>query len=265
MTDPNSLTTESAATLNNRLLQRYTEAVDAETLRQFAADKRLSGLFIPAVSESYTRSKARLLIVGRETAGWRSHIDVSVNPDSANVAHYLQRQMLYHTEKVHNVSATSKFFQFYRHAARTVASPEDRTSQDAPVWANLFCVDANKTRPDNGAGPITAKIVALSAELLRIQIDVLRPQMIVFATGSSCDHYLKTFHRDPSANSKVHVPKRLWEFSVATGGDSGDPVRIRAFRTPHPRHTASNAIRNALVSEAITPGALEQHLASARL
>lgn len=120
MTDPNSLTTESAATLNNRLLQRYTEAVDAETLRQFAADKRLSGLFIPAVSESYTRSKARLLIVGRETAGWRSHIDVSVSPDSANVAHYLQRQMLYHTEKVHNVSATSKFFQFYRHAARTV-------------------------------------------------------------------------------------------------------------------------------------------------
>lgn len=251
--------TESAATLNNRLLQRYVEAVDAETLRVIYQDTRLSGLFVATASESYLRSKVRIMIVGRETAGWKGADVVPGTGAQIDVAAYLERQMAYHQKKVGTVKATSTFFQFYRRVAHMVAAPDDRHLKDAPIWANLFCVDKNKSRPDRTPGPASARILDLSARLLRIQIAVLRPELIVFATGSSCDSYLKMRYFDSLLKSEVHNPKRLWEFHIALTDDAGDPFTVRAFRTPHPRHRASDDARAAVVAEALAPGAVARY------
>ena len=251
--------TESAATLNDRLLQRYIEAVDAETLRLLYQDTCLSGLFVATASESYLRSKARIMIVGRETAGWKGADVVPGTGAQIDVAAYLERQMAYHRKKVGTVDATSTFFQFYRRVAQMVAAPDDRHLKDAPVWANLFCVDRSRSRPDRPPGPASARILDLSARLLRIQIAVLKPELIVFTTGSSCDSHLKTRYFDSLLNSEVHNPKRLWEFHIALTDDAGDPFTVRAFRTPHPRHRASDDARAAAVAEALAPGAIARY------
>jgi hypothetical protein len=260
-----------AAALNERLRRRYADVVDLAMLRDLAVRRPLSGrsglsgLFVPAVGDSYLRSRVRVMIVGRETAGWgKLHTDLATPERTGSVADYLAHQMEKHRRMVAQVGAGSKFFQFYRDTARKVAAPEDRAAQDAPVWANLFCFDDGKTRPDRASDPATADIVRLSGALLRIQVEVLRPALIVFTTGSSCDRYVRQHFAD-RFDSTVHLPKRLWEFKlpvVAAAAAAGKPGHALAFRTPHPRHAASAALRRAIVADALAPGALAACLAS---
>jgi len=258
---------ESAAALNSRLLQRYAEALDLDLdrLRDLAARRDLSGLFVPAVSDSYLCSRVRVMIVGRETAGWgKLRADLAMPGRAASLADYLAHQMAKHRRMVTQVRGTSKFFQFYRETARQVAAPGGCGMRDAPVWANLFCFDDGKTRPDLVRDDSTADIVRLSGALLRVQVEVLRPALIVFTTGSSCDIYVKQ-HFGNRIGSTVHVPKRLWEFRLPLPDDPAGlagPAQAMAFRTPHPRHAASAGARRAIVAEALAPGALAAYLAS---
>jgi len=139
-----------------------------------------------------------------------------------------------------------------------VAAPGDRHLQDAPVWANLFCFDEAASRPDRRTDDSTAAIVRLSGALLRIQIEVLQPDLIVFATGSSCDGYLKEHFR--ILGSTVHVPREIWEFKLPLLADVETQGHVRAFRTPHPRHGATARARAAIVADALDPGALAAYL-----
>jgi len=253
----------STPALNERLRQRYAEVVDLPSLHRLAEQRDLSGLFVPAVSDGYLRSRVRIMIVGRETAGWgKLRTDLAAPRDSASIEDYLAQQMDYHQRKIPKVSGTSKFFQFYRETSRKVAAPEDRTAGNVPVWANLFCFDEGETRPDRNRAKSTAEIVRLSGALLRAQLEVLRPEWIVFTTGSSCDHHLRE-HFGDRVESKVHIPKRIWEFKLPLPGDGGAPTHAVAFRTPHPRHAASRSARAATVDEALRPGAVAAYVAAA--
>jgi len=256
------MTLESATTLNDHLLQSYGDALDLDLLHRLAAQRELSGLFVPAVSDSYLRSRVRVMIVGRETSGWGTlRTDLDAPGRAGSIEAYLAHQMDKHQRMVAKVGAASKFFQFYRQTARQVAAPEDRLAGNAPVWSNLFCFDEGRSRPDRRHDDSTKEIVRLSGALLRIQIEVLRPAWIVFATGSSCDRYLKQ-HFGDRFDSKVHIPKRIWEFKLPLADDGGNAAQAVAFRTPHPRHTASNPARAAIVAEALRPGALAAYIAS---
>jgi len=248
---------ESASALNACLRERYAQVLDLRLLRELAGQRNLSGLFVPAASDSYLRSKVRVMIVGRETAGWgRLRTDLA-SPAHACIDAYLARQMNFHQEKVMRVGARSKFFQFYRATSRKVAALEDRETGNAPVWANLFCFDEGRTRPDRHGHATTEAIVRLSRDLLQIQIDVLQPEWIVFATGSSCDRYLRA-HFPDRIGSTVHIPKVIWEFKLPL--PTGDGRQAVAFRTPHPRHAASSNARTAVIDESLQPGAIAAHL-----
>lgn len=252
-----------AADLNHRLLMRYAEVVDMNMLHSLAAHRKLSGLFVTAASDSYLRSSARIMIVGRETAGWGNGLsaDLACPERSASAHAYLTHQMQHHRRKVREVGARSKFFQFYRETSRKVAAPADRSSGNAPIWANLFCFDAERTRPDRRNEASAIEIIRLSGELLRIQIEVLQPQLIVFVTGSSCDRHLKEHFKD-LCDSRVHIPKTIWEFKLPRPQGSGEAAHTIAFRTPHPRHSATDRARSAVVAEALVPGSVARHAAS---
>jgi hypothetical protein len=257
-----SAVARSAEELNLDLQIRYAEVVDLASLRLLASHQDLSSLFVPAVSDSYLRSTARLMIVGRETARWGKNLraDLASPERSATIQTYLKHQMQYHQRMIGKVKASSKFFQFYREASQKVAAPEDRELGNAPVWANLFCFDAAGTRPDRGT-KCSTEIVRLSIDLLRIQIEVLQPQLIVFTTGTSCDHYLRD-HFNDRFDSKVYIPKRIWGFKlpITTAEARSDPAI--AFRTPHPRHSTTRCARAAVVAEALNPGAVEEYVKS---
>jgi hypothetical protein len=172
------------------------------------------------------------------------------------------------------VSVRSKFFQFYREAARAVAAPEDHARKDAPVWANLFCFDSagpRPGRPDRQSDPkLSAAIVKLSLTLLRVQIAVLQPRMIIFTTGTSCDQYLHNL-RDEFGyrlESTKLLPRKLWQFHlpIAAHGETcaSGPMQTVAFRTPHPRHCATSTMRSAVVADLRTPGSLASYLRAIR-
>lgn len=262
MSDTVAVAAESAEELNRRLQKRYAEVVDLAALRLLASHQDLSSLFVTAVSDSYLRSSARLMIVGRETSGWGKKLreDLASPERSSTIQAYLKHQMQYHQQMIGKVKARSKFFQFYREAAQKVAAPGDRELLDAPAWANLFCFDAGRTRPDRDSQSST-EIVRLSIALLRIQIEVLQPEMIVFATGTSCDHYLRDHFKD-RLDSKVYIPKRIWGFKLPISVPGSRSEHAIAFRTPHPRHSATCCARSAVVAEVLTPGSVEKYVTS---
>jgi hypothetical protein len=258
--DTPAVAAESAEELNCRLRKRYAEVVDLTTLRRLASCRDLSSLFVTSVSNSYLRSTVRLMIVGRETSGWGSKLskDLASPERSSTIETYLKHQMEYHQQMIGKVKAKSKFFQFYRAAAQQLAAPCDREFRDAPAWANLFCFDADGTRPDRDSQSRT-EIVRLSIALLRAQIEVLQPELIVFVTGTSCDRYLREHFKD-RFESKVYISKRIWRFKLPIPASaSGSPHTI-AFRTPHPRHSATCPDRAAVIAEALTPGFVEEYI-----
>lgn len=258
MPDPGA--DDPAAQLCRRLRLKYAEVMTLETLSRLATARNLSGLFVPAASQSYLRSSTRLMIVGRETAGWRKlRTQLAALPPSATVVDYLQQQMVYHQQKVQQVEGRSKFFQFYRAASAAVAAPDDRARRDAPIWSNLFCFDEGKTRPDRkGDDEETVKeIVDLSFKLLEIQIAVFEPQVIVFTTGTSCDHYLRE-RLTERQNSTVLIPRQLWRFELPLS-DAADAPLALAYRTPHPRHSATRDVRAAILADLGKPGALQAY------
>jgi hypothetical protein len=142
--------TDSAPALNERLRRRYADVVDLPLLLRLAAQRELSGLFVPAVGDAYLRSRVRTMIVGRETAGWGNlRTDLAVAERAASIDTYLAHQMDYHQRKIGQIRATSKFFQFYREASRKVAGPQDRSAGNVPIWP--ICSVSTRTGPGRTA------------------------------------------------------------------------------------------------------------------
>jgi uracil-DNA glycosylase len=100
------------------------------------------------------------------------------------------------------------------------------------VWGNLFCVSHAGRTPTNS--PTFAHIQALSTRLLRAQISVVDPDVILFTTGAAYDSFLRDCFPDRSG-SVVIEPRCLWRFRLG---------RALCFRTSHPRYVAHNQWRN---------------------
>jgi hypothetical protein len=212
---------ESVEAVKGRLFDKYTQAIDLTQLAALAErSPDLAGLFVPSVSESYLTSALRVMIVGKETRKWGAGL-AEVNRYTHPSA-YVDMLLKRHANELAKLRPRSKFFQFYRDASKKLYC-ENQSPTDAIVWANLFCLSYRKRSPVKCGADIGA-IKSLSRTLLRIQVEVLKPDVILFVTGTSYDKYLTEFFAIGS--SKVIEPRALWSFK-AEG--------IQAYRTSHPQ------------------------------
>ncbi|QDZ26566.1 hypothetical protein [Noviherbaspirillum sp. UKPF54] len=205
----------------NRLLaEKYAEAVNLKRLAALA-DKspRLSGLFLPGITESYLTSRLKVMIVGKETRGWAKPKEVK---DLTNTENYIECVMKQHVRVLRKPPSASKFFQFYRAACQAL-SDKKPPAADAVAWANLFCLSYRSSTPTRCLDSFE-EIKELSRTLLRIQVEVFRPDVMLFVTGTGYDSYIKEFF-DVTGSQRL-VPKALWSFK-ADG--------IQAYRTSHPQ------------------------------
>lgn len=208
--------------------------------------KGLSGLFLPSVRDTYASARHKVMIIGSETAGWeplatRSGEQV-VYREFESVESYVDTSMRKHRHFFDKKLAQEKsdrghtFHNYTRALAQLSGS-------DGLVYANLFCFDWRKSSPIRS--PEFGFVKALSRQLLDAQIDVLRPDFIVFANGITSARYRREFfpHGEGGrcSHERTHpdvVPAHyLWEF-VLDG-------RIRCFRVHHPsaRHDTARAGR----------------------
>lgn len=231
------MTIASAREKNEELLDRYSKVVRLEELHALAEENpKLSGLFVGTATDAYLASPRKVLLVGKETAGWNRGLARAREFD--DIEPYLRSAMARHEKELAAPRPGSKFFQFYRQLEELSGSV-DRASV---AWGNLFCMDHEKASPKKAERQI-ARISDLSRQLLAVQLEVLKPDVIFFVTGHGYDRQLKASVAIQPGSSEVHVPKRLWQFQIGN---------VAAFRTPHPQWERGRKHRNLAINLAAT-------------
>lgn len=225
---PMLTTTTAARAKNAELRARYAQVARLRDLQALAKENpRLSGVFVGAATDAYVASPRKVLIVGKETAGWMGGLARA--KEFGDVESYLDSAMERHAKELAAPRANSKFFQFYRRLERLSGS-KDLASV---AWGNLFCMDHAKGSPKKAKDQL-ARIGELSRQLLNVQIDVLQPQVIFFVTGYGYDRQLEDTVSIRPGTSIVHKPKKLWQFQVG---------EATVFRTSHPQWEADRTHR----------------------
>lgn len=168
--------------LQELLLNKYVEILNKpehqNLLRAISnKDNKLSNIHLGFVPEHYESAEHKILIVGRETRSWY---------DSKKFDEY-------HAENVRQLMSLSKdfiwrnltgdlkrntkgatFFNFVRNVAK-------RSGNEGILWANIFAVDYKTKHPKHSDW--FEDIKTLSCKLLRAQIEILKPQIILFVSG----------------------------------------------------------------------------------
>jgi hypothetical protein len=214
------MTTPTAREKNEELIRRYVQVVGLRHLHDLAEENpRLSGLFVGAATDAYLASPRKVLLVGKETAGWNRGLGRAREFNDVNA--YIRSAIARHEQELATPRPSSKFFQFYRQLESLSGSKEPASV----AWGNLFCMDHAKASPKKAKRQM-GRIGELSRQLLRVQLEVLQPDVIFFVTGHGYDRHLKSSVVIQHGSSKVHSPKRLWQFRVGNAA---------AFRTSHPQ------------------------------
>lgn len=216
------------------LIDQYSKIINEIDFTKFSyAEDKYSGIFLPIPFDEYWLSKPKIMLVGRETAGWNTNN----NKNTLNrISHFVENKNTpaiideaINRYKQHLQSDTTKsksrFKQFYFKLAREI-----NIAPKSVFYTNLFAWDYNKKTPLNRPDNEFQEIKNISIKLLATQINYLKPDFIIFATGFSridtiikelCNQYLSGYE-----TSAPVIHQKLWEFSAANA---------TCFRIAHPR------------------------------
>jgi len=193
--------------------------------------KDLSGLFLTSVSDDYFSAKNKIMIVGSETAEWNV-----LKPEESfiDLDSYIKKSMYKHktffSKQIReNNSRGYAFHNFVRSVAKKCGS-------DGLIYSNLFCFDWKKSSPIKCNHFET--INKYSKLLLEKQLEILKPEIIIFANGmTSVPYRRELFPLNKCTKSQNYADKgiskhHLWEF---------DFNGIHCFRIHHPSARAKEA------------------------
>ena len=208
----------SAQSLNDELTARYRVAFEGWPA---VADLHcnVSQPQLLAIPESYLLSGIRLMIVGQESAGWGGQQDPVTEKG---------RMELRDEYSGFDLALNTRWrgTPFWRAAYEMRDKLNPGGAKNAFLWSNL--VPVSERMPSGKYGrPSSAVADSVSAlGLIAAEMEVTRPEVVVFFTGRSRDAVLRRAF--PSA-SLIDVAQDV----VEVKGLPGNPV---AYRTEHP-HT----------------------------
>ncbi|WP_110687023.1 hypothetical protein [Salinicola aestuarinus] len=198
------------------------------SLRPVASD--YTGLFLPAIPREL--GDKRVMLVGKETRQWNGTLERWFESSAeGRTRAYIDRAINGYLETRCMPPSKYRFLQFLRQSEQTLSLPKHTLH-----WANLFAAAFRRGSPQNRPESELKPLLALSYDLLAVQIQTLEPDAILFTTGPTYDPFIKQFSQRFGGYEtvKIHEPRRLWEFRL------GD---IRCFRTTHPRYAAGRTTR----------------------
>ena len=237
------------------LIKTYIETLKSLNAQSFALmEDKYSGVFLPVPSEEYWHSPVKIMLVGRETAGWNTGIHknkiarvLGLMPN-ITVEHVVEEAVTRYKEHqdkcTPNTKSRSRFMQYYFLLARKLELPPK-----AIVYANLFAWDYDRKSPLLRSENELQEIASVSLRLLATQIGHLKPDFVIFACGSRTDHFIKCLSNEYLGGSKTLsvTPKKIWKF------EAGDAT---CFRIAHPRATYGHQEFRAEVIEQIKQAAV---------
>jgi hypothetical protein len=199
----------------------------------------LSGMFLPSVSDDYVESKNKIMIVGRETKGWGV---LGKEERFSTIDNYIQSSMKKHKrffadQLTKKDSRGCSFHNFTRSVA-------NKCGNDGIIYSNLFCFSFKKSIPTECS--FFPKIKKLSEKIIKAQIEILKPTIIIFANGvSSADFRREIFPVDGEGSVCSNFQKftdddikikHLWSFELYN--------KIKCYRVVHPSAFSKDAIKS---------------------
>ncbi|MDT3669636.1 MAG: hypothetical protein ROZ37_04800 [Aromatoleum sp.] len=241
--------------MQKNLTQAYRKILSEVPLHWFDRSRvheaefaKLSGLFLPGTSVAYERSRQRIMVVGRETRRWNV---VSSEAPFRTLDDYIQTAMA--KQQVHLLRCLAappdKGASFFN-LLRALASQHER---DGIAWANLFSFAWNSRSPMRWAN--FPELLEISERLLKAQIEVLEPDIIIFANGASSAQFRQRYFPykgDHSVCSEFAdyraqgiAVDQLWQFRLGR--------KIQCYRIQHPSSisAASRAARRFLLEHVL--------------
>lgn len=190
---------------------------------------RLSGLFLSGCSSAYHSAPIKILVVGRETRGWNVlKDDEKFEGLEAYICKAMAIQQAHLTEYINKPRDQGEsFFNLLRDLANDHGT-------ESIAWANLFCFDWNKKSPMSWVH--FPKLLEISEQLLKIQLHILQPDIVIFANGARSAKFRRGYFPHAGESS---VCSELGDFCEQ--GISRDQLwrfklyqRIQCFRIQHP-------------------------------
>ncbi|MRI35505.1 hypothetical protein EOPP23_21330 [Endozoicomonas sp. OPT23] len=200
-------------------------------------DDKYSGIFLPYNFNAYEQSNPKVMIVGRETAGWNTNnnkntiqriIDKNNDGSLNEIIEESLSRYSWHLKDSPNGTIKRKHKSKFQHYYNKV-SKELSLSPEGMIYANLFAWDYNKKSPLERPKGELKKIVDISLELLATQIKFFNPEYIIFSTGyRGIDPIIKdlfNLYFDGYETTSIN-PKKIWQFKTENH---------KCFRIAHPR------------------------------
>lgn len=219
------------------LINTYRQILQELNARSFNLEEdKYSGVFLPIPFDEYWRSPVKMMLVGRETAGWNtlngkntmSRV-LGLIPDITTeqvveeaVARYRQHLSV-KNDGTSNLKSRSRFTQYHFRLARELEIPPQ-----AIVYANLLAWDYDRLTPLIRPESEVQEVISASLKLLAAQIKHLEPDYIIFAPGARRTDYIikQLLTQLGGYETSSVIPGKLWQFKA------GNTV---CFRIAHPR------------------------------
>ncbi|MCE6987593.1 hypothetical protein [Dyadobacter sp. CY323] len=215
----------TAETLNIQLLElykNYMQSIYSQTWKD-----NVSAPLLVHVFDEYCAMENRILFVGQETFGWHS---MSKKPSIAELLLMYNGFRLGKPSELRDGKSqrilSSPFWNFCRTTFFDLNRDLDGVSKHTNgfLWTNISKFDCNSTTPS----PDLQDRNKEGFELLKAEIAILKPDVVVFLTGSKYDERINAVFNPVR---KTILPEGyLYQLFTSDGS-----LPLRTFQTKHPR------------------------------
>lgn len=186
-------------------------------------DKRqtdeLSAPLLVSISDAYLNAPVRIMFVGKETNKWCGRLTQFYEEDRG-----LDRLMRRYRDHLGRRTWKSPFMQTLSRTAKELAGGQE----EAILYTNLMKMDWGKggKRFARNSKRHSVALSKLSRDMFRFEVELLKPDVIIFASGVTYDSVIKGMFPDEERSGSVRIEaKALWRFNL------GSTV---CYRTRHP-------------------------------
>ncbi|MGR5320549.1 hypothetical protein [Vibrio sp. DNB22_19_1] len=232
----------------NDLLAEYENILSNIDYEKFdSKNDKYSGVFLPVAFDEYFDANKKIMVVGRETAGWNTEnnkntirriIDKDVNVVKEATERY-RNHLLKNKQGDIVVKSRSRYKQFYFRIAKDLS-----LKPSALIYSNLFAWDYDRKSPMTRPYGEFEEVKRVSLQILATQIYYFKPDFIIFTAGISKivddaikELFTKYFDGYQTESSSL-IKKKFWEF---------DAAGAKCFRIAHPRATHGHDLYRELV------------------
>lgn len=168
--------------LQEKLFERYMSIAEEhqEFLEKSLSYNDLAKLLLGSVPDEYEQAPNKILIVGRETKGWlKSWNDFQYDKNGIKRSMDKSKDFVRDQLKEKKKDTRGKsFFNFVRDIAK-------KSGDNGVLWANIYASDYKGGHINHIKDKDMIKeIETISKKIIVAQIEVLNPDIIIFATGN---------------------------------------------------------------------------------